>query len=416
MISASWQNASRPARRHVKLEYRRPNPPQHPLMPTYSGRIPSKLPAVGTTIFTVMSRLAAEHHAINLSQGFPDFDCAPELRALVTKHFNAGVNQYPPMAGIAPLRDAVAAKIDALYGQRYDPELEITIVPGATYGIYTAVATLVRPGDEVILFEPTYDSYAPAVEVHGGVPVYVQLRYPDYSIDWQAVEAAITPRTRMMIINTPHNPTATVLSAEDLRLLEGLLAKTDIVVVSDEVYEHIVFDGHRHQSVARFPRLAERSFLVSSFGKTYHVTGWKMGYVAAPRELMAEFRKVHQYNAFVTNGPLQYVFAEYMGNRDAYLQLAAFYQKKRDYFLDGLKGSRFKPLPSRGTFFQNLCYEAISDEKDTDLAVRLTKEHGIAAIPVSVFYRQPPAHRVLRFCFAKSEETLAKGAAILSTL
>lgn len=416
MISASWQNASRPARRHVKLEYRRPNPPQHPLMPTYSGRIPSKLPAVGTTIFTVMSRLAAEHHAINLSQGFPDFDCAPELRALVTKHFNAGVNQYPPMAGIAPLRDAIAAKIDTLYGQRYDPELEITIVPGATYGIYTAVATLVRPGDEVILFEPTYDSYAPAVEVHGGVPVYVQLRYPDYSIDWQAVEAAITPRTRMMIINTPHNPTATVLSAEDLRLLEGLLAKTDIVVVSDEVYEHIVFDGHRHQSVARFPRLAERSFLVSSFGKTYHVTGWKMGYVAAPRELMAEFRKVHQYNAFVTNGPLQYVFAEYMGNRDAYLQLAAFYQKKRDYFLDGLKGSRFKPLPSRGTFFQNLCYEAISDEKDTDLAVRLTKEHGIAAIPVSVFYRQPPAHRVLRFCFAKSEETLAKGAAILSTL
>ena len=385
-------------------------------MPSYPGRIQSKLPNVGTTIFTVMSRLAAEHNAINLSQGFPDFECAPELRALVTKHFNAGVNQYPPMAGIPSLRVAVAEKIESLYGARYDPEHEVTIVPGATYAIYTAVAALIRPGDEVILFEPTYDSYAPAVEVHGGVPVYVQLRYPDYSIDWQAVEAAITPRTRAMIINTPNNPTATVLSAEDLRLLEGLLKKTNIVLISDEVYEHIVFDGHQHQRVARFPALAERSFLVSSFGKTYHVTGWKMGYVAAPRELMTEFRKVHQYNAFVSNGPLQYVFAEYMQNRDAYLQLGAFYQQKRDFFLEGLKQSRFKPLPSRGTFFQNLSYEAISDEKDTDLAVRLTKEHGVASIPVSVFYRQPPAHRVLRFCFAKSEATLARGAEILSKL
>lgn len=385
-------------------------------MPSHTGRLDSKLPHVGTTIFTVMSRLAAEHQAINLSQGFPDFDCTPELRALVTKHFNAGVNQYPPMAGIAPLREAVAEKIASLYGTAYDPEQEVTIVPGATYAIYTAVAALIRPGDEVILFEPTYDSYGPAVEVHGGIPVYVQLRYPDYSIDWQAVQAAITPRTKLMIINTPHNPTATVLSAEDLRLLEGLLRNTDIAVISDEVYEHIVFDGYKHQSIARFPGLAERSFLVSSFGKTYSVTGWKMGYVAAPRELMNEFRKVHQFNAFVANGPLQYVFAEYMQNRDAYLQLAAFYQKKRDFFLDGLKGSRFKPLPSRGTFFQNLSYEAISEEKDTDLAVRLTKEHGVASIPVSVFYRQPPAHRVLRFCFAKSEQTLAKGAEILSKL
>src|SRR5690242_9463961 len=252
-------------------------------MPHYNRPIESKLPDVGTTIFTVMSRLAAEHRAINLSQGFPDFDCAPELRALVTRHFNAGVNQYPPMAGIAPLREAVAEKISSMYGTAYDPEQEVTIVPGATYAIYTAVAALIRPSDEVILFEPTYDSYGPAVEVHGGVPVYVQLRYPDYSIDWQAVQAAITPRTKLMIINTPHNPTATVLSAEDLRLLEGMLHNTDIAVISDEVYEHIVFDGHQHQSVARFPGLAERSFLVSSFGKTYHVTGWKMGYVAAPR-------------------------------------------------------------------------------------------------------------------------------------
>jgi methionine aminotransferase len=385
-------------------------------MPTYNGRLESKLPRVGTTIFTVMSRLAAEHHAINLSQGFPDFDCAPELKALLAKHINAGRNQYPPMAGIPVLREAIAEKIASLYGAHYDVEHEVTVVPGATYAIYTACAALIRPGDEVILFEPAYDSYAPAVEVHGGVPVYVQLRYPDYSIDWQAVQSAITPRTKLLIINTPNNPTATVLSAEDLRMLEGTLRNTDIVVISDEVYEHIVFDGHQHQSVARFPGLAERSFVVSSFGKTYSVTGWKTGYVAAPKELMTEFRKVHQFNAFVANGPLQYAFADYMKNRDAYLELSAFYQKKRDYFLEGLKGSRFKPLPSRGTFFQNLAYDAISDEKDTDLAVRLTQEKGIAAIPVSVFYRQPPAHRVLRFCFAKSEATLAKGAEILSRL
>ena len=385
-------------------------------MPTYTGTIDSKLPRVGTTIFTVMSRLAADHKAINLSQGFPDFDCAPELKALLTKYINAGVNQYPPMAGIPALREAIADKIATLYGMHYDVEHEITVVPGATYAIYTACAALIRPGDEVILFEPAYDSYAPAVEVHGGVPVYVQLRYPDYSIDWQAVQAAITPKTKLLIINTPNNPTATVLSAEDLRLLEGTLRNTGIVVISDEVYEHIVFDGHQHQSVARFPGLAERSFVVSSFGKTYSVTGWKTGYVAAPKELMTEFRKVHQFNAFVANGPLQYAFADYMKNRDAYLELAAFYQKKRDFFLEGLKGSRFKPLPSRGTFFQNLAYDAISDEKDTELAVRLTKEKGIASIPVSVFYRQPPAHRVLRFCFAKSEATLAKGAEILSRL
>lgn len=382
-------------------------------MPAYSRPIASKLPAVGTTIFTVMSRLAAEHDAINLSQGFPDFDCAPALRALLVKYVNSGVNQYPPMAGIPPLREALAEKAKALYGVAYDPEHEITVVPGATYGIYTAVATMIRPGDEVILFEPAYDSYAPAVEVNGGKPVYVELRYPDYSIDWQAVQDAITPKTRMMIVNTPNNPTASVFSAEDMRVLEGMLRNTDIVVVSDEVYEHIVFDSHAHQSVARFPGLAERSFVVSSFGKTYHVTGWKTGYVMAPRELTAEFRKVHQFNAFVTNGPVQYALAEYMKDRDAYLALAAFYQRKRDFFLEGVKASRFRPLTSRGTFFQNLCYDALSDEKDTDLAIRLTEEYGVASIPVSVFYRQPPAHRVLRFCFAKSEETLARGAEIL---
>ena len=385
-------------------------------MPHYSGKIDSKLPNVGTTIFTIMSRLAAETGAINLSQGFPDFDCAPELRALLTKYLNSGLNQYPPMAGIPSLREAIAEKVQSLYGATYDPEHEITVVPGATYGIFTAVAAMVRPGDEVILFEPAYDSYAPAVEVNGGKPVYVQLTYPDYAIPWQAVQEAITPRTRMIIINTPNNPTASVFSAEDLRMLEGVLESTDIVVVSDEVYEHIVFDGHAHQSVARYPKLAERSFIVSSFGKTYSVTGWKTGYVLAPRELSTEFRKVHQFNSFVANGPVQYAFAEYMKNKDAYLELAAFYQKKRDFFLDGIRGSRFKPLPSRGTFFQNLCYDRVSDERDTDLAVRLTRERGLASIPVSVFYREPPSHRVLRFCFAKSEETLARGAEILTKI
>jgi methionine aminotransferase len=385
-------------------------------MPSYPGTITSKLPRVGTTIFTTMSRLAAEHDAINLSQGFPDFDCAPELRALFTKYLNAGLNQYPPMAGVPVLREAIAEKVEALYGAAYDPEHEITVVPGATYGIFTAVSAMVRPGDEVILFEPAYDSYAPAVEVHGGTPVYVQLTYPDYAIPWDAVRQAITARTRMIIVNTPNNPTASVFSAEDLRMLESMLKGTDIVLISDEVYEHIVFDGHAHQSAARYPGLAERSFIVSSFGKTYHVTGWKTGYVLAPRELTNEFRKVHQFNVFVANGPIQYAFAEYMKDRDAYLGLAAFYQRKRDFFLKGLEGSRFKPLPSRGTFFQNLCYDAISDERDTDLAVRLTREHGIASIPVSVFYRKAPQHKVLRFCFAKSEATLAKGAEILSRI
>jgi methionine transaminase len=385
-------------------------------MPHYNAKIASKLPHVGTTIFTVMSRLAAEHDAINLSQGFPDFDCAPELRALVTKYMNAGFNQYPPMAGVPVLREAIAEKVENLYGVAYDPEHEITVTPGATYAIYTAVSAMVRPGDEVILFEPAYDCYVPAVEVNGGIPVYVQLTYPDYAIPWEAVQRAITPRTRMILLNTPNNPTASVFSAEDLRTLENLLAGTDIIVVSDEVYEHIVFDGHAHQSVARFAGLAERSFIVSSFGKTYHVTGWKMGYVLAPRELMLEFRKVHQFNAFVTNSPMQYAFAEYMKDKNAYLGLAAFYQQKRDFFLEALKTSRFVPLPSRGTFFQNMRYDAISDERDVDLAVRLTREKGVASIPISVFYREPPEHKVLRFCFAKSEATLAKGAEILARL
>ena len=385
-------------------------------MRDYLHKINSKLPNVGTTIFTVMSKLAADYKAINLSQGFPDFDCAPELRALFCKYINAGLNQYPPMGGIVGLREAIAEKMHSLYGAAYDPETEITVTPGATYAIFTAVSAFVYPGDEVILFEPAYDSYSPAVEVNGGKPIYVQLKYPDYSIDWEAVKTAITPRTRMMILNTPNNPSASVLSGEDMRTLAGVLRDTNIIIASDEVYEHLVYDGHKHQSVASVPGLAERSFVVNSFGKTYAVTGWKMGYALAPRNLMAEFRKVHQFNAFVANSPVQYALADYMKNKDAYLSLAAFYQKKRDFFLQHLEGSRFKPLRSRGTFFQNLAYDAISDECDTDLAIRLTQEHGVASIPVSVFYREPPAHKVLRFCFAKSEETLARGAAILRRL
>ena len=385
-------------------------------MPAYRHPIASKLPQVGTTIFTVMSRLAQEHNAINLSQGFPDFECAAELRALIPKYFNAGLNQYPPMAGVVALREIIAEKSAALYATDYDPEHEVTVVPGATYGIFTAVSAFVRPGDEVIVFEPAYDSYVPAIEVNGGKPVFVRLQYPDYSIDWQAVARAITPKTRMLIINTPNNPTASVLSADDMRALENLLRDTNIIIISDEVYEHLIYDGARHESVSRYPGLAERSFVVSSFGKTYSVTGWKMGYVLAPKELMTEFRKVHQFNVFVANGPLQHVLAEHMKDRDAYLSLNAFYQRKRDFFLEQLQGSRLRPLTSRGTFFQNLAYDAICDEKDSDLAVRLTKEKGLAAIPLSVFYHDAHCDRVLRFCFAKSEATLERGAAILRSL
>ena len=382
-------------------------------MPHFPYSIESKLPHVGTTIFTVMSRLAAAHGAINLSQGFPDFDCAPELQELVAKYMRAGHNQYPPMAGIMPLREAIAGKVSALYGAIYDPEHEITVTPGATYALFTAVATIVRPGDEVIVFEPTYDSYVPSIEVQGGKPVYVGLKFPDYHIDWQEVRQAITPRTRMIIVNTPNNPTASVFSAADMRALEDITRGTDIVVLSDEVYEHIVFDGARHESTARFPGLAERSFIVSSFGKTYHVTGWKMGYCLAPKELMSEFRKVHQFNVFTCNTPVQHALAEFMQEPQHYLGLADFYQQKRDYFRDRVRESRFTLLPSDGTFFQSVRYDDVTAENDADFAIRLTREHGIAAIPLSAFYHRPPGHKVLRFCFAKREETLFKGTEIL---
>lgn len=370
--------------------------------------LPSRLPQVGTTIFTVMSRLAAEHGAINLSQGFPDFSPPAQLLERVGHHMAAGRNQYAPMAGALPLREAIAAKVEALYGARYDVEDEITVTAGATQAIFTAVAACVRPGDEVIAFAPVYDSYGPAVTLAGGSIVHATLRFPDYRPDWEAVRALIGPRTRMIIVNTPHNPTGSVWTAADLATLAALLRGTDIIVVADEVYEHMVFDGGRHESAARYPELVERSFVISSFGKTYHATGWKIAYCLAPRPLMAEFRKAHQFVVFAVNHPMQLAIADFMVESAAFAPaLAGFYQDKRDFFRRQLAGSRFALLPCAGTYFQLARFDAISDESDMDFVRRLTREHGVAAIPVSAFHPGGDDHRVIRFCFAKNEETLA---------
>jgi len=377
-------------------------------MPTFARPLSSRLPRVGTTIFTVMSRLAAECGALNLSQGFPDFSAAPLLYDLVAKHMRAGSNQYAPMAGVAPLREAIATKVESLYGTRYDPEHEITVTAGGTQAIFTAVACMVRPGDEAIVFEPVYDSYVPAIELNGGTPVRARLRHPGYRPDWSEVRALVTPRTRLILVNTPHNPSGTVWAEEDLRALAGIVNGTDIAIVADEVYEHIVFDGRRHESCARFPELAARSFVISSFGKTYHVTGWKVGYVLAPRELTAEFRKAHQFIVFTVNTPVQLALAEFLRDESRYLELGAFYQRKRDTFRAALAASRFELLPCAGTYFQLASYRAISDEPDVKLAERLTREIGVASIPVSAFYQAPPEDRVLRFCFAKGEDTLSR--------
>jgi len=376
-------------------------------MPSFPAPIESRLPNVGTTIFTVMSRLAQECGAINLSQGFPDFNAEDLLFERVAHWMRAGHNQYAPMGGVAPLREAIARKVADLYGTAYDPDSEVTVTAGATQALFTAVAALVHPGDEVIVFEPVYDSYAPAIELQGGRVVRLQLAAPDYRPDWDAVAAAITPRTRMIMINSPHNPTATLWSADDFARLAALTHGTGIVVVSDEVYEHIVFDGRRHESCARGPELAARSIVVSSFGKTYHITGWKVGYVVAPRELMTEFRKVHQFNVFTVNTPVQLALADYMADASRHAGLAAFYQAKRDFFRAGLEGSRFEPLASHGTYFQLARYDRISDEPDTAFVHRLTRESGVAAIPVSAFFADGRDDRVIRFCFAKNEATLA---------
>ncbi len=382
-------------------------------MPQYPSNLSSNLPQVGTTIFTVMSGLANELGAINLSQGFPGFDIDPRLSELVTKSMQAGHNQYAPMGGAMPLREAIAKKMEDAYSIQYNPETEITVTAGATQAIYTAIAATIREGDEVIVFTPAYDCYAPAIELNGGKPVYVQLKTPDYKIDWDEVKKMVNRRTRMIIINTPHNPTGAIMSAQDLISLENLTKGSDILVVSDEVYEHILFDGYEHQSVARFPELANRSFIVYSFGKTFHATGWKVGYCLAPEALTKEFRKAHQFIVFSVNNPVQHALAEYMSNPDTFNSIAAMYQEKRDLFNGMLKDSRFELRPSAGTYFQLLGYSDITDEKDTEYAIRLTREHGVASIPVSVFYNKPVDDKVLRFCFAKDADTLQRAAEIL---
>ena len=366
----------------------------------------SRLPEVGTTIFTTMSRLAQECGAINLSQGFPDFNAEDRLFERVADGMRGGHNQYAPMAGVPALREAIAAKVAALYGCAYDPEHEITVTAGATQALFTAVAALVHPGDEVIVFEPVYDSYVPAIQLQGGVVRRARLGAPDYRPDWEALRALVTPRTRMIMINTPHNPTGSVWSEADLRALAAITRNTPIVVVADEVYEHIVFDGVRHESAARHPELAARSLIVSSFGKTYHVTGWKVGYVLAPRALMTEFRKVHQFNVFTVNTPVQLALADYMQDASRHLGLAAFYQAKRDFFRAGLAGTRFELLPCAGTYFQTARYGAISDAPDLAFVDWLAREAGVAAIPLSAFFGDGRDEKVIRFCFAKRDETL----------
>jgi methionine aminotransferase len=368
----------------------------------------SKLPNVGTTIFTVMSKLAADVGAINLSQGFPDFDCDPALVDAVARYMREGRNQYAPMQGVPVLRQAIASKYNELYGSSYDGDSEVTVTSGGTEGIFDAVAAVIRHGDEVIVFEPCYDSYVPSIELNGGTPVVISLRYPDYRFPWDEVRSAITPRTKMIMLNTPLNPAAVILTEGDIRELISIVEGTSITIVSDEVYEHIVYDGAPHASMARYPALRERSFIVGSFGKTYSVTGWKMGYVVAPGQLSAEFRKVHQFTTFSSFTPVQYALADFLNERRVWPELSAFFQRKRDLFLSLLQGSRWKPLPSRGTYFQLLDYSAFSDEKDMDLALRLTREIGVASIPTSAFLYKQEAPPVLRFCFAKKDETLEK--------
>jgi methionine aminotransferase len=378
--------------------------------------IDSRLPAVGTTIFTVMSALAQEHGAVNLGQGFPDFDCDPRLLDAVDGAMRRGLNQYPPMTGVPALREAVAAKVEALYGHRYDPASEITITAGATQAILTAILAVVHPGDEVIVLDPCYDSYEPNIVLAGGTAVHVPLTPGSFRPDFDRIAAALSPRTRAIVVNTPHNPSATVWSAAAMQRLAQLLRPTRVLVIADEVYEHMVYDGAPHQSLARFPELAARSFIVSSFGKTYHVTGWKVGYVAAPASMSAEFRKVHQFNVFTVNTPVQHGLAVYMADPSPHLELPAFYQRKRDLFRAGLAATRFSLLPSEGSYFQCVDYSAISDDTEEAFCRRLTREVGVAAIPLSAFYAGGFEQRIVRFCFAKKDTTLEEALARLARL
>jgi methionine aminotransferase len=372
--------------------------------------IGSKLPDVGVSIFAVMTRLANEHGAINLSQGFPDFDCEPALVESVARAMRAGNNQYAPMPGVLALREAVANKVQQCYGARVDPQSEVQIVCGATAGLYATLTAFVQAGDEVILFEPCYDSYVPVIRLSGGTPVFVSLRYPDYRVDWDEVKRAITPRTRAILVNTPHNPTGVAWTADDMRQLSALVDGTDILLIGDEVYEHIIFDGRRHESLLRYPELRSRACVISSFGKTFHTTGWKVGYCVAPQPILAEVQRVHQFMTFTVHTPSQFAFAEFVSRDPMAADLAAFYQRKRDLFLSLIDGSRFKPLACEGTYFQLLDYSAIALDTDRVMAMRFITEHGVAAIPCSAFLYKDPGGPVLRFCFAKKDETLQAAA------
>ncbi|MDX1554454.1 MAG: methionine aminotransferase [Xanthomonadales bacterium] len=376
-----------------------------------------KLPGFGTTIFTVMSQLAAEHDAINLAQGFPDFDGPKALRDRVEHHLAAGHNQYAPLAGVTALREAIARKVQGLYGFAADPERHITVTPGATEAIYCALTAVVHAGDEVIVIDPAYDTYVPGILLNGGVPHRIPLRDPGFGVDWARVEEAISPRTRVLMLNSPHNPSGRCFDSSDIDALRDIMARHDLLLISDEVYEHIVFDGRRHLSILCDRELAERAFVVSSFGKTYHVTGWRIGYCVAPGRLMAQFRRVHQFINFSTNTPISCALADFM--RDApefHRELAGFYQKKRDLFCTLLNDSRFRLAPAEGTYFQLADYARISDLPDTEFARELTIQHGVAAIPVSVFYESPPESRVVRFCFAKEDDTLREAARRIASL
>ncbi|HRO69601.1 MAG TPA: methionine aminotransferase, partial [Chitinophagaceae bacterium] len=368
--------------------------------------INSKLPNVGTTIFTVMSALAAEHQAVNLGQGYPDFPMNDELVNLVNEAMKSGYNQYTPMQGYTPLRETLSSKVKSLYNTDVDPGSQITITPGATYAIYTALTTVLQPGDEVIIFQPGYDSYIPNVEINGAVPVLVDLEFPEYKINWEEVRRKITPKTRMIMLNSPHNPTGAVLSENDIAELRSVVKGTRILILSDEVYEHLVFDSISHQSILRYPDLLERSFVCFSFGKVYHCTGWKLGYCISSPQMMNEFRKVHQYNCFSSHSPSQVALTRFLQNEETYLSLASFMQQKRDHFIGLMQNTRFTLLNSSGSYFICARYDRISDEKDSELAIRMTRELGVATIPVSAFYKNGTDNKVIRFCFSKKKETL----------
>ena len=368
--------------------------------------IKSKLPDVGTTIFTVMSGLANEYKAINLGQGFPDYEMSEELMNKVNEVMHKGYNQYVPMQGYMPLRESIAEKVESLYGATINPDTEITITPGGTYAIYTALTAALQPGDEVIVFQPGYDSYIPNVEINGAIPVLIDLKFPEYKIDWNEVRLKISSRTRMIMLNSPHNPTGAVLGAGDMKELQSIVKDTNILILSDEVYEHLIFDNIPHQSMLRYPDLIQRSFVCFSFGKTYNCTGWKLGYCIAPAELMKEFRKVHQFNCFSCHSPSQVALAEFLKNKEAYLSLGSIMQEKRDYFIKHMRSTKFDLLNSSGSYFICAKYNRISDEADTDFAIRITQKFGVATIPVSVFYKKGTDNKVIRFCFSKKKETL----------